>query len=114
MTPELRRLVREKYAGRCAYCGRELTAGRAGDTAFQVDHLHPRYLGGTDDVENLVPACRACNHYKKTFTLEEFRRELSLIPTRLERHSTFRLALAHGLILPGKTTPIFEMERNPQ
>lgn len=99
-----------KYGGRCAYCGRKLTPGRKGDTAFQVDHLHPRYLDGKDDLDNLAPACRICNHYKKTFTVEEFREQLSLIPSRLERQMTYRLSVAHGLILPTGATPTFLLD----
>ena len=105
-----RRAVFEKYGGRCAYCGTPLTLGQKGDTAFQVDHLHPRYLGGTDEMENLVPACRICNHYKKTFSVEQFREQLSYIPARLERHMTYRLAVAHGLITPTGKTPTFLLD----
>ena len=105
-----RKAVLAKYGGRCAYCGRKLTPGRKGDTAFQVDHLHPRYLDGEDELDNLVPACRICNHYKKTFTVEEFREQLSLIPGRLERQMTYRLSVAHGLILPTGKTPEFLLD----
>lgn len=51
-----RKAVLAKYDVRCAYCGRKLTPERKGDTAFQVDHLHPRYLDGGDELDNLVPA----------------------------------------------------------
>lgn len=99
-----------KYGGRCAYCGTTLTRGRSGDTAFQVDHLHPRYLGGTDEMDNLIPACRICNHYKKTFSVEQFREQLALIPRRFERQMTYRLAVAHGLIIPTDKTPTFLLD----
>lgn len=105
-----RQVVFDKYGGRCAYCGAPLTRGRSGDTAFQVDHLHPRYLGGSDEMDNLVPACRICNHYKKTFSVEQFREQLALIPDRLERHMTYRLAVAHGLIIPTGKQPAFLLD----
>lgn len=107
-----RNAVLKKYDGLCAYCGRTLTSGRKGDTAFQVDHLHPHYLGGGDELDNLVPACRICNRYKKTFTVEEFREQLSLIPGRLERQMTYRLSVAHGLILPTGDTPKFLLDKD--
>lgn len=108
MTAVDRRAVLEKYGGRCAYCGRTLTAGRKGDTAFQVDHVHARYLGGTDDPDNLVPACRLCNRYKVTYTPEEFRQQLMLIPGRLAaKNMTFRLAQRHGLIIVADIQPTF-------
>ena len=103
-----RDLIRKKFGGRCAYCGTKLSQERRGDNALQIDHVHPRHLGGTDDAENLVPACRRCNHYKKTFSIDEFRRELSLIPGRLAvSQPTFRLAQRHGLIIVNDTQPTF-------
>lgn len=110
MKPADRQAVFEKYGGRCAYCGTPLTLERKGDNAFQVDHLHPRYLGGADEMDNFVPACRICNHYKKTFSVEQFREQLALIPGRLERQMTYRLAVAHGLIIPTGKTPTFLLD----
>jgi hypothetical protein len=39
---------------------RETDAG----ARLTADHYHPRVRGGTDDPENLVYACHACNGYK--------------------------------------------------
>jgi 5-methylcytosine-specific restriction endonuclease McrA len=39
----------------CSYCG---------EPANEVDHIQPRVLGGTDDLDNLVAACRRCNAMK--------------------------------------------------
>lgn len=103
-----RDLIRAKFDGRCAYCGIQLSQERRGDNVLQIDHVHPRHLGGTDNIENLVPACRRCNHYKKTFSIDEFRRELSLIPGRLAvSQPTFRLAQRHGLIIVNNAQPSF-------
>jgi 5-methylcytosine-specific restriction endonuclease McrA len=46
-------LKRDCYT--CAYCG---------EPANEVDHIQPRVLGGTDDLDNLVAACRRCNAMK--------------------------------------------------
>ena len=46
-------LRRDSYI--CAYCG---------EPANEVDHIQPRVLGGTDDLDNLVAACRRCNAMK--------------------------------------------------
>lgn len=40
----------------CQYCGQ-----RAPDVTLHVDHKVPVVDGGTDDLENLVTACAACN-----------------------------------------------------
>jgi hypothetical protein len=44
----------------CRFCGR-----RAPETELEVDHLHPRSKGGSDEPSNLVAACRTCNQGKK-------------------------------------------------
>lgn len=49
----------------CWYC-----KAAPGDT---LDHIIPRAQGGTDDPDNLVPACRPCNSSKGARTPEEWR-----------------------------------------
>lgn len=50
----------ERYHYTCVYCGFD---GRGFDAWMQltVDHIKPTSAGGTDDPDNLVPACHACN-----------------------------------------------------
>ncbi len=53
----------------CQYCGtmsRDLT----------IDHVVPKHRGGRHEWENLVAACRACNHRKGSKTLAEARMRL--------------------------------------
>ena len=57
----------------CQYCGR-----RGHD--LTLDHVIPRHKGGKHTWENLVSACRACNHRKGGKTLEEARMYLSRTP----------------------------------
>lgn len=40
----------------CQYCGR-----KAPDVVLHVDHIVPVAKGGTDDMDNLITACRDCN-----------------------------------------------------
>ena len=40
----------------CRYCG-----GAAPDVVLTVDHVIPQALGGSDDPDNLVAACKDCN-----------------------------------------------------
>lgn len=40
----------------CHYCGRTPP-----EAVLQVDHKVPLALGGTNDDENLIAACTACN-----------------------------------------------------
>ena len=85
-------LVHRKYGGRCAYCGREIAY-----TEMQIDHLIPKRSGGKDDIDNLMPACRLCNHYKRAESLENFRKMISEIPKKLgEREYIFKVGMLYG------------------
>lgn len=98
LTPATRQYIYEKFNGHCAYCGREIAY-----KDMQVDHVKP--LGawkeedrGTDTRDNMFPSCRLCNHYKRTKPLEEFRKSISLIPTKLARDSyIYRVGMAYGI-----------------
>lgn len=61
----IRRAVIERDGNVCRYCG---------DTGgpFHIDHVHPVALGGTNDLDNLVRACAACNLSKSDRTVEEW------------------------------------------
>lgn len=112
ISKELRKQVYDKYNGHCAYCGRELKMNE-----MQVDHIIPvmksyygikeealkvRHMikdGSFNSIDNLMPACRACNFYKSMNDIEGFRRR---ILTELEHtcRSTFqtKLAIQYGMI----------------
>lgn len=53
---------------------------------------------GTDDESNLMPSCRACNYYKHTLSIEDFRARLAGLTTRLMREFDARLAYQYGMI----------------
>ena len=80
ITQEERMEVYNKYDGRCAYCGLEISYKQ-----MQVDHKIPLRLGGADEMENYMPACRTCNHYKRGNSLEGFRKMVEEIPKKLKR-----------------------------
>ena len=99
--------VYEKTNGHCAYCGCEVEIKK-----MQVDHVRPLRKGGTNDIENLLPACRSCNHYKATFTVEQFRENLQQIPKVLNRDSaSYRNAKRYGIIKESKEPVIFYYEK---
>ncbi len=62
---EIREYLLEKWDRRCAYCDAE-------DVEFQVEHVHPKDLGGLDRVSNLALACSLCNTSKNNQPLTEF------------------------------------------
>lgn len=64
-----RREVFSRDRHTCQYCGttnRDLT----------IDHVVPKHRGGRHEWENLVAACRSCNHRKGSKTLSEARMHL--------------------------------------
>ena len=93
-----REAVYRKYDGHCAYCGREIAY-----KDMQVDHFRPlRAWGiedaGTDDLDNLMPACRMCNHYKRANSLETFRRYIAEIPRKLRENYIYKVGIVYGEI----------------
>jgi len=65
MTEEARRAaIRSAYNRRCGYCTvHESEAG----AELEIDHFQPRSAGGSDDPDNLVYCCTACNRLKGDF-----------------------------------------------
>lgn len=112
MKKALREQVYKKFNGRCAYCGCELPK-----KGFHVDHIIPqdRYSEqhqclivdgrkftdyGLHDLQNLNPACRRCNLWKRVSSLEEFRSEIEAQKERLKNYSAgFRLAQDFGVVI---------------
>ena len=87
-----RQQVYEKYGGHCAYCGKALKY-----KDMQVDHLIPLRSGGADEMKNYMPACRRCNHYKRSSSLETFREMIEKIPEKLQRDSyIFKVGVDYG------------------
>lgn len=69
---DLRQAVWDKTNGSCVYCGDHLTMQAGAPNSFQVDHVLPVKLGGSDDPANLVPACANCNGRKHARTALRF------------------------------------------
>jgi len=68
LSTEKRESVRVVYNHCCGYCGvSEIDAGNKLD----VDHYRPVKCNGTDDVDNLVYVCPACNRYKGEYWPQE-------------------------------------------
>lgn len=103
----LRVRVYKKYAGRCAYCGKQIKY-----EDMQVDHIKAVYLGGDNDFKNLLPACRSCNFYKSSYSIEEFRRQINLIPSRLPKEFIYKVALDYGLVEETGKEVIFYFEQH--
>ncbi len=94
--PCSRRGVLARDRETCMYCG--VTPARS---TLTVDHIVPRSRGGLTSWENVVTACRECNHRKGGRTPEEASMALQTVPrqpnffafaliSELERHDVWR------------------------
>ncbi|PNV62230.1 HNH endonuclease [Clostridium sp. chh4-2] len=106
LTRAERQQVYEKCKGHCAYCG-----GILEYKDMQVDHVTPLRIGGTDEIQNMLPSCRSCNHYKSTLDVEGYRKYLAGIPHRLMRDNIpFQIGVRFGLVQHIKDDVTFYFE----
>ncbi|HEX8002770.1 MAG TPA: HNH endonuclease [Mycobacteriales bacterium] len=88
--PLSRQGVLARDGHRCQYCG---------NAAETLDHVVPRSRGGRHVWENLVAACRRCNHVKADRTLDELGWTLRSGAPAAPRGAA-RLLLGHGRYEP--------------
>lgn len=105
-----RERVYQKYDGHCAYCGKKIEY-----KDMQVDHFKPLRAwnsedSGSNEMSNLMPSCRRCNHYKRANSLELFRRYIEDIPRKLKDNYIYKVGLDYGLVAenPHKVNFYFE------
>lgn len=89
--PKVRLSRREVFARdgwTCMYCGRV-------GVDLTLDHVVPRHRGGGHTWDNLVAACKACNHRKAGRTPEEAKMRLFQAPfePRVSPYHLFRAYL---------------------
>jgi hypothetical protein len=84
MTKKARQQVYDKFIGLCAYTGKPL------GNDWQVDHIEPYFYSrmfqrDPNRTENLFPALRIVNHYKRCNNLESFRMYMLSFHKRLAK-----------------------------
>lgn len=67
-----RKLIYEKYNGRCQLCGRKILLSE-----MSLDHHVALSMGGIDDVSNLVATCYPCNRFKSNIASELFENRIN-------------------------------------
>jgi 5-methylcytosine-specific restriction endonuclease McrA len=88
ISTETREQVRQRFGYRCGYCGvHEYDVG----SELEIDYFQPLAQGGTDDLENLVYCCSACNNFKHDYwpardAATNPRRLLHPLQDKLEEH----------------------------
>ena len=118
MNKKTRDLVKSKYNNKCAYCGCDLQKG------WHVDHIEPIIRSLKDNtcerpennnIYNLNPSCMACNIQKKSYTLEQFRRNISQFVNSLNKYSTqYKFAKKYGLVSETEIEVKFYFEKSNQ
>ena len=68
---------------------------------------------GVDDILNLNPSCRRCNHYKRADTLEAFREKMETLHKRLHTY-IFKVALDYGIVEIKEWDGLFYFERKEE
>lgn len=118
-----REILRNKFGGKCAYCGMIL-----GKT-WHKDHMNPVereiewesgkgsfYTGKlcrpeNDTLENLMPSCPPCNISKGKMTIENWRDWLTGHMKSLNNnYSIYRIMLAFGCIVETGKSIVFYFE----
>jgi len=87
-----RERVYAKYNGKCAYTGKPLGSD------WQIDHVMPKRIYNNariyiqddikktrDSIENLVPCLAIVNHYKRAQNLEQFRKYIATLQSRIDK-----------------------------
>lgn len=114
LTPKQREAVYKKYDGHCAYCGCKLEY-----KDMQVDHVesvckarfHKELRETLNSIDNYMPSCRPCNYYKKSASIEGFRKKLNSLHTRLRKIFIYKLAVKYGLVEEKPVEIIFYFEK---
>jgi 5-methylcytosine-specific restriction endonuclease McrA len=86
-------LARDRW--KCCYCGQ-----RFATRELTFDHVMPRSRGGRTSWENIVTACRDCNHEKADRTPDEARMRLRKKPVRPTWLPIFNFALQDVTSVP--------------
>jgi hypothetical protein len=107
ISAELRRLVIQRAAGRCEYCG---LSQEGQEATFHTDHVIPVAVGGQTVAENLALACVSCSLRKaarQTAIDPQSGKEVALYnPRRDAWHEHFRWEGVYlvGLTAAGRAT----------
>ena len=89
----LREKVWMKYKKHCAYCGREIEY-----KDMQIDHMWPKCSGGNNNIINLMPSCRRCNHYKRASNMNQFRILMRTLHERIGDIYIVKVAISYELL----------------
>lgn len=102
---EIKQTIRGRAEYLCEYCHspERLSANR-----FTVDHVIPKSLGGSDEIDNLALACRRCNERRYNFVAgidPDTQEIVPLFSPRRQKWEEHFVWVDQGVVIEG-TTPI--------
>lgn len=80
---------------------------------MQVDHFIPQRSWSekeSNDIANLMPSCRMCNHYKRAHSLEVFRSYIADIPKKLQKDYIYKIGVVYGNVIENEKPIKFYFE----
>lgn len=83
-----KRSIHQRDDHRCMYCNTRCNGSGDEPNAISLDHVIPRSRGGRNDWDNLVTACKRCNHRKADRTPEEAGMQLRCRPLPRTIHTS--------------------------
>lgn len=107
-------LIWNKYGKKCAYCGNPIEFKN-----MQVDHRFPKTLTNwvnsakvnisladvyndipenINHIDNLMPSCKRCNHYKRGYRLDEFRTIMLSLHKRIQHNYITKVGIDYGIV----------------
>lgn len=127
LSAKQRATLREKFGGRCAYCGEPLEDRWHADHIEAVERKLERVSAGgvsrlrttsevhrpeRDTIGNMNPACAPCNLDKHAMSLEGWRKKLEGAVGVLARNQpTYRHAVRFGLVQETAAPVVFYFEK---
>jgi 5-methylcytosine-specific restriction endonuclease McrA len=113
----LRKVVFDKYDGKCAYCGVDLKI-------LHIDHIEPKrrhlaltkpHLMGKDNIDNFNPCCASCNSSKGSQTIEEFRNQIENRHNYMMKYSSeYRSMVKFQRLIINEEPLLFHFEKLKQ
>ena len=99
-----RKAVYKRDNGCCVYCGISFEKTKRQGIPMTLDHVHPRELGGSNQINNLVTACLVCNCAKQHKGLRGFLkylRSIDVVTTGIARRVRNQLSKSVIVCSPG-------------
>lgn len=122
LTKTQRAELKQKYHGKCSYCGEKLGEKWDADHFIPIkrnwiikdgkqvitDCINPE----NDTIENMMPSCKSCNNDKSSLSIEDWRSMIINKTLCLNRDSsTYQKAKRFGLVVETNASVIFWFER---